>query len=437
MSTPGVVKLEEGSSIPSRRTTYRIRKELGEGGFGSVYRVEDGSLSYAMKLTKMWTFMPHERLEFAKRFRQEFDYGSRLRSRYLVRSHDFDTLEGNPFLVMDLCEGGNLRDWVGRGIDSPTLDRLAHGILSGLRDLHGEGIIHRDIKPENVLFDEIETPKLADFGISASVKKRHTMANFMGHAKEVFATGTYSPPEQIDPKRAMKVMGPGNDIYAFGAMMYELITRGHLPFGPFEDFLADMEGYEAKKAAERWDSESLQAHAPDPKWVRIIGQCIRQDPEERYRSVDEVLTDLGWDATREAGGPPVRPDSVWRLRVQNGEEIGREYHISNLSRNLARSLLSLGWFNEEDPFANDLGIAEHFTKYISSFHATLEFDSAGGHWVIRDGQFRTKDGRPGWYPSTNGTLVNGRRVGPQGEVLRPNDIIAIGDTTLKVLIENP
>ncbi len=437
MSTPGAVKLEEGSFIPSQRATYRITRELGEGGFGSVYLVEDGGRHYAMKLTKMWTFMPHERLEFAKRFRQEYEYGSRLKSRYLVRSHDFDTLEGNPFLVMDLCDGGSLRDWVGREVDGRALDRLAYGILSGLRDLHAEGIVHRDIKPENVLFDEAETPKLADFGISASVKKRHTIANFMGHAKAVFATGTYSPPEQFDPKRAMKVMGPGNDFYAFGAMMYEIITRGRLPFGPFEDFIADMEGYEARKATERWDSESLRSLAPDPKWVGIIARCIRWDPEERYRTVDEVLTDLGWQSGQEAAVPAMRPDSVWRLRVQNGEEIGREYQITNLSRHLARRAITVGWFNEEDPFANDVGIAEQFTRYISSFHATLEFDPTSGHWVLRDGQFRTKDGVAGWHPSTNGTLLNGRRVGPRGEVLRPSDIIAIGDSTLKVLVDNP
>lgn len=435
MSSPVVVHITQGSEIVSKSNRYVVEKELGEGGFGSVYLIRDARAQYAMKLTKMWTFMPHERLEYAKRFRQEFEYGSRINSRYLVRSHDFDTLEGNPFLVMDLCSGGNLRDIVGQRLPAEQLDALAFGILTGLHDLHNEGIIHRDIKPENVLFDAQKIPKLADFGISASIKKRHTIANFMGHAKEVFATGTYSPPEQMDPRRAMKVMGPTNDIFAFGAMIYELITAGSLPFGPFEDFIADMMAYEQRKVHEKWDLATLQLHAPHPKWMNIISRCIRYEPENRYQTIAEVLHDLGYVPRSSFDTPTVRADSVWKLRVQNGEEIGREYHITNLFRNLGKQHLTVGWFNDEDPFTNDIGVAEHFTQYISGYHATLEYRPADWHWHIRDGQQRHRDGISGWFASTNGTLVNGRKIGAEGHVLRPNDIISIGDTTLKVIID--
>jgi serine/threonine protein kinase len=434
MSSPGVVNITQGSQVVSKTNSYQVEKELGEGGFGSVYLIRDARQQYAMKLTKMWTFMPHERLEYAKRFRQEFEYGSRINSRYLVKSHDFDTLEGNPFLVMDLCSGGNLRDLVGDRLPAEQLDAIAFGILTGLHDLHNEGIIHRDIKPENVLFDTSRTPKLADFGISASIKKRHTIANFMGHAKEVFATGTYSPPEQMDPRRAMKVMGPANDIFAFGAMMYELITCGSLPFGPFEDFIADMMAYEQRKMRENWDMATLKAHAPHPKWINIISRCIRFEPDNRYPTIADILGDLGYMPAATSETSIVRADSIWKLRIQNGEEIGREYHITNLIRNLGKQTLTIGWFNEEDPFTNDLGVSEHFTQYISGYHATLEYRPSDWHWLIRDGQLRQRDGAQGWYPSTNGTLVNGRKLGIEGQLLRANDIISIGDTTLKVII---
>lgn len=435
MSSPGVVHIETGSRVTSRKTSYSVEKELGEGGFGSVYQIRDRENPYAMKLTKMWTFMPHERLEFAKRFRQEFDYGSRITSPYIVKSHDFDLLAGNPFLVMDLCSGGNLRDLIGRQHSPDKIDSIAYGILRGLKDLHDEGIIHRDVKPENILFDANGTPKLADFGISASIKKRHTVANFLGHAKEVFATGTYSPPEQIDPKQAMKVMGPSNDIYAFGAMMYEVITGGALPFGPFEEFMNDMGSYEQKKKDEQWGRSTLKDSTADPKWVPLISKCIRFKPDQRYITIDEVLIDLGYTPSNNENTSPVRRDSNWILQVKNGEEIGREYHLTNLSNSFGSVVLTVGWFNEMDPFTNHIGLAEHFTEYISNFHATLEYSAGDNHWYIKDGQKRSQNGVDEWHLSTNGVLVQGKPIGSTGLKLTPGDIIAIGDTTLKVVIK--
>ncbi|MCC5915238.1 MAG: protein kinase [Balneolaceae bacterium] len=435
MSAPSSINIDHNTRIHSQRKTYSVQGELGEGGFGSVYKVDDGANTYALKITKMWTFMPNERLEYAKRFRQEFEYSSSIQSNYIVKCFDFDTYEGNPFMVLELCDGGNLSDWIGQTIPDQKLNKLAYEILCGLHDLHSEGIIHRDIKPENILFGSDQIPKLADFGISASVKKRHTVANFMGHAKEVFATGTYSPPEQIDPAKAMKVMGPTNDIYAFGAVMYELITEGALPFGGFEEFMSNMPSYEMKKREEDWDRETLSRFAKDPKWTSIISKCLRYKAEDRYQTVQELISDLGYNLQENRDHVKVDANSVWSLRVQNGEEIGREYNLTNLSKNLRKNLLTIGWFNEDHPFTNDIGIAEYFTEYISNYHATLQFDTSTLHWVIKDGQFRQDKQPEGWYASTNGILVQGKAVDRDGVELKPNDIIIIGDTTFKVLVE--
>ena len=126
--------------------------------------------------------------------------------------------------------------------------------------------------------------------------------------------------------------------------------------------------------------------------------------------------------------------TVWSLRVQNGEEIGRVYNLSNLLKFKGKNILTIGWFNDEDPFTDDIGINEHFTQYISNYHATLEYHTQECRWYIKDGQFREKNGAMGWYPSTNGVLLDGRRVSPEGAILNPDDILTIGDTTLKVLI---
>lgn len=434
VESPQSITVEKGTRINSERRSYLVDKQLGEGGFGTVYRVSDGEEKFALKLTKMWVFMPNERLEYAKRFRQEYELSKNLKSDYVVQSHDFASVGGNPFMVMDYCPNGCLRDKMEQNIPISEINELAIGILRGLQCLHREGIIHRDIKPENILFDGKDNPRLADFGISASVKKRHTVANFLGHAKEVFATGTYSPPEQLDPAKAMKVMGNTNDIYAFGCVMYEFLTRGGLPFGGFEEFINDMLAYEKKKKNEEWNRRLLENYVQQNVWVHIIEKCIKFKPEDRFQHTDEILKLLGDDGSTRRRNIQIHPNSHYILQVMNGEEIGRKYNLSNIAKQKNHSVLTIGWFDEDEPFNNDIGISEHFTQYISGYHATLEHNQANNLWFIRDGQWRNKNGVDGWYPSTNGVLLNSVKVSAEPTQLLPDDIITIGDTTLKVII---
>lgn len=431
--SPEKVDIVPGYVFTSERASYKVIKELGEGGFGSVYLVETNGRKLALKITKMWNFLPQERQEYAKRFRQEFEHGSNIDSEYIVRSHDFHHVGGNPYMVMDLCPGGSVRDKVGENLSSHEVNRIAYGILKGLAALHGKGIIHRDIKPENILFNENNNPALADFGISASIKKRHTITNFRGHAKQVFATGTYSPPEQSDPTKAFKVMGNTNDIYAFGIVMYELLTKGQMPFGDFEAYMADMPGYEIRKKQGQWDRQTLERSGANRPWIEVIEKCLRPEATERYQFAEEIISKLNLSNTSQYKEPiPVLPHHQWIMKVMNGDEIGRSYNLSNLLRLQGKVLLTMGWFNPENPFANDIGIVEQFTNYISNFHATMEYDQATNYWYIRDGQWRTREGVAGWYRSTNGVLVNSMPVDDRGVMLQPEDIITIGDTTIQV-----
>ena len=436
--TPEKVDIVPGYVFSSERGSYRVIKELGEGGFGSVYLVEGQGRKYALKITKMWNFLPQERQEYAKRFRQEYEHGSNLDSEFVVRSYDFHHVGGNPYMLMDLCPGGSLRDKVGEKLPSAEINRIAYGILKGLSVLHAKGIIHRDIKPENILFNENGNTALADFGISASIKKRHTITNFRGHAKQVFATGTYSPPEQSDPTKAFKVMGNTNDIYAFGVVLYELLTGGTLPYGDFDAYLADMAGYEARKKLGNWDRSILERAINDRMWIEVIDKCLRPEATERYQFAQDIIDKLnlsaGYSILRKE---PIQvlPHHQWLFKVMNGDEIGRTYNLSNLLRLQGKKLLTIGWFNADSPFTNDIGIMEQFTNYVSNFHATIEYDAPSNYWFIRDGQWRTKEGVPGWYRSTNGVLVNSMPIDDRGIMLQPDDIITIGDTTIQVCIQ--
>ena len=120
----------------------------------------------------------------------------------------------------------------------------------------------------------------------------------------------------MDPKQAMKVMGPTNDVYAFGAVMYELITRGGLPFGSFESFMNDMAGYELRKRNEAWNRELLEQMSPDATWVKVISNCLRYKAEDRYQNITEVMDALSIKLNSHEAMVPVTAASTWYLEVK-------------------------------------------------------------------------------------------------------------------------
>jgi tRNA A-37 threonylcarbamoyl transferase component Bud32 len=462
------VELSPQETILTKNNQYRVLRQIGQGGFAGVYLVESRGKEYALKIAQLWKFMPTERIEYVARFKQEYELNLQIQlheqedKSYIVRSHDYDFYEGNPFILMDYCANGTLRNKIGQPWTDFRLRSIAINILKGLRSLHREGIIHRDVKPDNILLDEHNLPKLSDFGISASLKKRRTMANPKGQVKEVFATATYSPPEQLDYKLAGKVMGTTNDIFAFGATMYEVITQGQLPYGNYDDFIENMQGYEKRKVKEQWNRTLLEKAVNDPVWHTVIEKCLKYRPEDRFQHTDEIISLLGAQVTGSGTGMPVEMPvfSVnWALRVMNGDEMGRMYFLNNLAaaggiefkgaadavklpcRPEQCRILTLGWYDEQNPFGNEIGIVENFTKYVSRKHATLVHHTPTNQWYIHDGQYDEQyisrySTVFGWKPSTNGTLLNSQKVGQECRLLQLQDIIYLGDTTLKVVDGN-
>jgi len=439
-----VIDLKPGIVFPSPEGDFLLDKELGEGGFGSVYKASNSTKEAAIKIVKLWKLMPDNRAEFTKRLKQEFEISKAIKSPHIVVGHHFGYLQGNPFIIMEFCGGGGLRDQFSNN-NLPKGNKFALQILKGLTHLHEQGIIHRDIKPENILLDKNSNIKLVDFGISGSIKKRQTQLDIMGRVKEVFATITYSPPEQTDAVKAFKSMGPTNDIYAFGVTMYEFFTQGLLPFGPFDSFKNNFSEYDAKKRKNDWDKNALQdALQGNNIWLRIIEKCLNPKPEDRYQSCPQILEALGYSKS-EINRPYKMdyPEKVsWGLQVMQGDEIGRIYNLSKISKILRKGLLRLGWFDIDDPFKNDIGLVEVYTNYISSRHATLYWNEKSNYWSIMDGQFVSETGS--FKTSKNGVLVNGEKLKTPLTLnegsdylqfdLIENDIITIGDTTLKVLV---
>ena len=415
-----------GDIIDSR---FQVSKILGEGSFGKVYAVKDysGSLQ-ALKLLKLWEVPSDIRESLMTRFDMEFETG-RINSDYLVHSISHGVVEGNPYIVMEYCPGGDLLSVASQS--NLDLTEVATHVLYGLKALHNCGKVHRDLKPENVLVKKNGEYALTDFGISGDRNKRMTERNILGKPKQIFGTYAYMPPEQLNPRKDATVL-PTTDIFSFGVMMYQLIT-GELPFGKL-DSERDLIQYLRKGKNGDWDRYLLLDASEGRNWCQLIDGCLIPNFQNRLQNANEVLALV---PQGQRGRPRIveeQNDFQTRiingvlLRIMQGEDYGKVYKLDDMLRGES-AILSMG--RRDDGVYNDIAIVEENSSYISRKHCTLELDYDIGSWVIRDGQWDRYD-TGGWRKSTNGTYVNSKEVSINGLPFSPGDIISIGDTKLRV-----
>lgn len=422
------IKIQPGENLELSSGTYFIEKEIGKGGFGSVFKATKDNRPYAIKINRIWELLPEDREEIRKRIKQEFEISNTIQSAHVVHAYSYDEICENPVLVMDYCPDGNLRGKIGRSYGADEISNIALQILHGINSLHFFNIIHRDIKPENILFRK-ETALLTDFGISVNLLNRLTKTDIRGYALKVFATLSYSPPEQSQKAQSYKMTGPTTDIFSFGVIMYELITGGILPFGNLEDFKENSKIVEDRKTNGKWDIDQLVKHTGTNYWFTTIQRCLYPDPRVRFQTTDEIINVIN------ANNSPKNliNQTIWKIMVIEGFEAGKEYILTNLTKYKHKSILTIGRYDEQNPFLNDIAIREESRSFISARHGTLEciMNDNMIQWCIRDGQWYTTDGIPGWHPSRNGIEVNDARIDKNGIVLNNNDVIKIGKTRLR------
>lgn len=421
------VELKGGEIVDGR---YRIEKALGEGTFGQVFKVTNlnGGVE-ALKLLKMWCISPDERDSVVKRFDMEYRTG-RINSPYLVHSLNRGEYKGNPFIVMEFCEGGDLLQALNRGTIDTT--RAMTQVLLGLDALHREGKVHRDLKPENVLIRHDGTSVLTDFGISGDQNHRLTRRGIFGTPKEIMGTFIYMPPEQVRPPSGNATVRPTTDIFSFGVMLYQILTK-QLPFGKLESD-DDMERYCENGRTGRWNRDLLRRHPQASIWMPVVEGCLQPNYARRLQNVSEVLRlmpkvpDIQVSETLRTNTPGESP-SQWSIRVMQGEESGRIYPLDCAKTH--SNVLHMG--RQSASAHNDLPITETLSAYISRSHCTLEYDAAERRWYLWDGQWVEQTGGGKWKPSLNGTYVGSRQVTMDDPYpLSQGDIITIGDVTLRV-----
>jgi hypothetical protein len=303
---------------------YEVLAELGRGGMGVVYLARDLGLKRLAAL-KMLPHRAHDVPDRLARFRAEAEAVARLRHPHIVQIFTWGEHHGRPYFVMEYVEGGSLDQAVG-GRPQPPADaaRLVLLLARAVDAAHQQGIVHRDLKPANVLLappaDEpaLNTaygcPRVSDFGLarlpdSATQTASGTLAG----------TPPYMAPEQAAGRT--KEVGPGTDVYALGAILYELLT-GRPPFKGS----SDLETLELVRTRPPRPVRDLRPDVP-PALEAVCHRCLAKEPGRRYPTAAALADALrshlsGGPAPADAGGPapgrtappPATAARVWRRR---------------------------------------------------------------------------------------------------------------------------
>jgi len=266
---------------------YHVTEKLGQGGMGVVYRARDTLLGrdVALKVLPADKSSDPERRE---RFLREAKSASALNHPGIVSVHDVLEVDGQDVLVMELVEGQTLEALVANR--RPGLGEaltLAIEIADALAQAHAAGIVHRDLKPANVMVTS-DGIKILDFGLAKltdapfSEAEAPTMAqndSSLTTDRAVLGTVAWMSPEQTEGK----TVDSRSDIFAFGVVLYELLTGRH----PFRrDTTIDTI---AAIREEQPEAITRLAPALPPEAARAVIRCLRKEPGKRWQS----LSDLG------------------------------------------------------------------------------------------------------------------------------------------------
>jgi WD40 repeat protein len=259
---------------------YEVGELLGRGGMGLVFRARHKALKRDVAL-KIVVSGAHAGAHERARFRTEAEAVARLQHPGIVQVYEVGEQAGCPYLALEYVGGGSLAQQLdGAPVPPRRAAQLLLDLARAVQHAHEQGIVHRDLKPANVLLTEAGVAKVADFGLAKllDAEKGHTQTG------AVLGTPSYMAPEQAEGKAS--AIGPATDVYALGAILYELLT-GRPPFKAE----AAMETLLQVKFTDPVSPSQLQPKLPRDL-VTICLRCLRKEPRQRYASAQALADDL-------------------------------------------------------------------------------------------------------------------------------------------------
>ena len=276
----------------TRLGPYEILSLVGAGGMGEVYKSRDTRLDRTVAVKILNPAFATD-AQFRERFDREARAISQFDHPHICALHDVGEQNGTAFLVMQYLEGETLADRLEKGpLPIGQALTIAIEIASALERAHRAGIVHRDLKPGNIMLTKAGA-KLLDFGLAKS-----SLSMFAGAAASTVAPTTpnlttqgaivgtfqYRAPEQIEGREAHG----RSDIFAFGAVLYEMVTGSRAFSGKTHASLISS----ILKDEPRPVSE-LQPLTP-PLLDHIVSRCLAKDPDERWQSTGDLTRELLW-----------------------------------------------------------------------------------------------------------------------------------------------
>src|SRR5437868_1574204 len=286
---------------------YTVEAELGHGGMGVVYRAWHLRLHRRVAL-KMLLAGPHAQPEERERFLREAEVVAGLRHPNIVQVYEAGDVDGRSYFTMELVEGGSLAQQI-QGVPQPF--RKAAALVATLADAvqvaHQSGIMHRDLKPANILLTADGTPKVTDFGLA----RRLQGGGALTLSGVPMGTPSYMAPEQAQGQR--DAAGPAADVYALGAILYELLT-GRPPFR------AETAAETVLQVLHQEPASPSRLNDKVPRDLETICQkCLHKVPGRRYASAAALADDLRrFGEGRPIQARPVsRGERLWRWGRRN------------------------------------------------------------------------------------------------------------------------
>ncbi|MDA8018729.1 MAG: serine/threonine-protein kinase [Thermoanaerobaculia bacterium] len=322
---------------PERIGPYRLIRELGRGGMGTVYLAERDDGTYDQRIALKLIRRGMDSAAILRRFLRERQILAQLEHPQIARLYDGGrTQDGRHYFAMELVDGQAITHYcAARKLDVEARLGLFQKVCRAVQYAHANLVIHRDLKPSNILVTASGEVKLLDFGIAHLVQEDNEMDSTQTGLRMM--TPAYAAPEQLTGR----VITTATDVYGLGLVLYEMLT-GHRPFG-FEELSPEkltliMMGAEPERPSAAVGrtmevvgrdgvSESITpegvafARSTTPKRLqrrlsgdldRVVLKALEREPERRYSSAEALLDDV----SRHLEGLPVRArGQTWRYRT--------------------------------------------------------------------------------------------------------------------------
>ncbi len=275
------------SDIPQAVDRFEITRILGKGGMGTVYLARDARLGryVAVKLLNTEGVLPEET---RTRFEREARTAGSIRQQNVATIYEVgETEEGQPFIVMEYCEGETLSQRLRRRpLDTGEFLNIARQVAAGVAAAHATGVIHRDLKSANIIIEPNGVVKILDFGLAKLLPREMTASpskpSYASTSGQFFGTLHFLSPEQARGGQADE----RSDLFSLGAVLYQM-AAGQLPFNAEAPLLV----LEKIRDAEPEPFLPMDPSFPQAA-AKIIRKLLQKSPGDRYQSAADLLRDL-------------------------------------------------------------------------------------------------------------------------------------------------